>query len=333
MRKLAAVILAAGLGKRMKSKIPKVLHKICGRSIGEYIIEQVNKLEVDRKVVIIGRQGDKIRRQFGDELEYVEQREQLGTGHAALQAEKVLGDFEGDALILPGDTPLLTSETLRMLIKRHRGKNAVATLLTAKMSDPTGYGRIVRNFDGSVRRIVEEKEASLAEKGILEVNVSIYCFKSEELFQALKQISPDNEQGEYYLTDVIEVFTKENLPVEAIQAEDGKETMGINTRIQLAEARKILQRRILDELMLGGVSIVDPESTYIDGGVIIGQDTIIYPSTIIERGTVIGEDCIIGPSAHLIAAKIGDRAIIRSSTIVDREIRADTVVGPYAYLG
>ncbi|MDI6703518.1 MAG: NTP transferase domain-containing protein [bacterium] len=247
MDDLVCVILAAGLGKRMKSKLAKVLHKLCGKEMIRYVVETISSLNVDRKIVVVGYQGEKVAKILEGKAEIVFQHEQLGTGHAVKQVEPILSGFTGDILVVSGDTPLLTKETLNRMIDVHRMKKAAVTILTAVLADPTGYGRIIRRKDGTISKIVEEADATPFEKSLLEVNTGTYCFRSDLLFWALDKITCQNRQGEYYLTDVVEILRKGNR-IEAVRSDSSVEVMGINNRSQLQQAEEILRkRRKMDE--------------------------------------------------------------------------------------
>jgi len=332
MERATAVILAAGKGTRMKSNLPKVLHKVCGKPMIEHVITAAEEAGVERNILVIGYGAEKIEETLEERVEYAYQHEQLGTGHAVLQGADLLRDYDGAVLVIYGDTPLLTGETLAKLLVNHRQKGAVATILTAMMDNPYGYGRIIRNSEGGVVRIVEEKDANPEEKKIREINTGTYCFDSKLLFAALEKITPNNAQGEYYLTDVISMFVERNLRVEAVVADDVLETMGVNSRKHLAEADYYLRQQILDRLMDEGVTIVDPLSTFIHSEAKIGKDTIIHPFTIIEGKTFIGQDCVIGPSTRIADSRIGDGSIIEHSTVLESNLGQAVKVGPYAYL-
>lgn len=274
---VAVILLAAGEGKRMKSTYPKVLHRLCGKPMVNYIADAVRKVRPKRFLVVTSQEGAKA---VGSELdrgvEVVVQDRPLGTGHAIQATKGVLKGFSGTILVVCGDTPLLTSETLKDLTKVHVRSEAVATVLTAKLSRPKGYGRIIRG-DGGIKKIVEERDATPDERFIREVNTGTYCFDSKKLFRALQKIKPDNDQQEYYLTDVIEVLNSAGEKVVAKQAEDETEVMGVNSRVELADAEMILRARINEFFMEKGVTLVHPPLTYIDADVRIGRDTIIYP--------------------------------------------------------
>ncbi|MBU1614134.1 bifunctional UDP-N-acetylglucosamine diphosphorylase/glucosamine-1-phosphate N-acetyltransferase GlmU [bacterium] len=333
MENLAVVILAAGKGKRMKSALPKVLHKICGRPMLEYVLDLLPHFKPLRKIVILGHQG-KVVEEFlkGKDVEVVYQREQLGTGHALLTTKRVLADFEGTVLVLSADTPFLTKEALLELISVHRKKEAVATVLTCEREDARGYGRIVRDEEGLLRKIVEERDAGAEEKAIREVNTGTYCFDSVLLFWALSQLKSDNDQEEYYLTDCIWTLKEKGHPVETVKTSDPNLSLGINSRIDLALAEKILRSKILNKLMLEGVTIIDPDTAYIDAGVEIGRDTIIYPSTSIFGPSSIGRDCIIGPGSTIMNTRVGDKASIYLSFVSNSTISNGASIGPFAHI-
>lgn len=329
---LAAVILAAGKGTRMKSKLPKVLHNLCGSTLLSYVVDAVAAVGVKKTVVVAGHGADLVAREVKGKAEVVLQAEQLGTAHALMQAGLFLRDFSGQLLVLCGDTPLIKAETLSMLVRGHREAGAAATVLTAVMKDPTGYGRVIRDGRGRVIRIVEQKDASPDEIKVREVNTGIYCFEVDGLFDALRRVTPKNVQGEYYLTDVIEMYVKEGRAVEAVVVNDPAEVAGINDRIQLAEAEQHMRGRILRDLMKSGVTVFDPLSTFVDRGARIGRDTVIYPFTFIEGNTVIGEDCAIGPGSRLINATVGKGVSIQYSVVVESSISDHCTIGPFAYL-
>lgn len=332
MKELAAVILAAGKGTRMKSALPKVLHKVGGKAMVEQVLNTVKAIPTKRNVVIYGFGGEAVRAYLGEQAEYVLQAEQNGTGHAVQQAEALLGSYEGTLLVLCGDTPLIRRETLQSLLEMHEGTAASATVLTAAMPDPTGYGRIIRNEAGQVLRIVEQKDGKPEELAVKEVNTGIYAFDSKQLWPALKNLSSDNAQGELYLTDVIGILVAEAKVVSAYMTTDFEETLGVNSRVQLAEAEGILRHRKNVELMDAGVTIIDPTSTYVDTSVVVGKDTILYPGTILQGSTVVGENCEIGPHTRLYNVKVGDSVLIHMSYAHDCEVQARADVGPYVHL-
>lgn len=329
---LAAVILAAGKGKRMKSRLPKVLHRVCGRPMIWHVLSAVRALRPERIVVVVGHGGDEVRRVVGEGVEMVLQEEQLGTAHALLQTEGRLGDFPGDIVVLCGDTPLVRSTTLADLVARHRSSGAAATLVTARLDDPTGYGRVLRGPAGRVLGIREEKDATGIERDIREVNAGIYCFSTGELFELLAGLTPDNEQGEFYLTDVVARMVERGLVVADYPLQDSQEILGVNDRRQLALVEGIMRRRILDRLMLEGVTVVDPGATYVNAGVRVGNDTVLYPFTFLEGETEIGCECHIGPGARLVDSKVGDRVTVQYSVVLESVIEEASQVGPFAHL-
>jgi len=328
----AVIIMAAGKGKRMKSNLPKVLHNLAGKPILNYALDTVDKLEAKRKILIVGYKGDKIRELIGDKIEYVEQKKQLGTAHAVLQTKRLLSDFKGDVLILSGDVPFLSVKTLKKLLKYHQANNFYCTLVSTTLKNPKGYGRIIRDKKGEIKGIIEEVDLSADKKKITEVNSGIYCFNKDKLFQALEKIAPDNKQGEYYLTDSVEILLKEGLNVGNIIVKDYSEILGINSRLDLTDASQKVYQKTLQDLMLQGVTIVDPNSTFIEQGVKIGQDTIIYPFTIIEKDTKIESGSLIGPYSHLIDADIGKGVRVWASIIESSTVKEGANIGPYAHL-
>ncbi|MDA8235806.1 MAG: bifunctional UDP-N-acetylglucosamine diphosphorylase/glucosamine-1-phosphate N-acetyltransferase GlmU [Clostridia bacterium] len=329
---LGAVILAAGKGTRMKSKLPKVLHKVCGRPMVLQVIEAVRAAGIEKMVAVVGHGAEEVRQALGSTVEYAVQEQQLGTGHAVQQAEALFVEFNGAVLVLCGDTPLVTRDTVSRLIQYHQEQRAAATVLTALMEEPAGYGRIVRHPNGTVAKIVEDKDASEQERQIKEINTGAYCFNSGELFSALKNLTPANAQGEYYLTDTLEILQKQGKTISGMVIQDPREMMGINDRLQLAEAEAMMRKRITENLMREGVTILDPATTWIDQGVKIGADTVIYPNTVIEGSTVIGEDCLIGPGARLVDASLEQGVEVQYSIVLESTLGAQTTVGPYAYI-
>ncbi|WP_310794965.1 bifunctional UDP-N-acetylglucosamine diphosphorylase/glucosamine-1-phosphate N-acetyltransferase GlmU [Desulfofundulus thermocisternus] len=329
---LAAVILAAGKGTRMKSGLPKVMHRVCGRPMIEYVLDAVQGAGVEEIVVVVGFGGDLVARTVQDRARVVYQHQQLGTAHALLQAAPVLGNFPGAILVVCGDTPLVTSSTLARLAAAHAEMGARATILTAILEDPTGYGRVIRDGEGRVQRIVEQRDATPRELAVKEINTGIYCFSAPGLFDALSAIKSENAQGEYYLTDIIGQLVQQGEPVAALKVEDPREVEGINDRRQLARMEAYLRQQILEELMLSGVTVVDPATTFVDRNVKIGPDTVIYPFTIIEGNTVIGRNCVIGPGSRLIDVQTGEGVVIEHSVIRESKIGDKCTIGPFAYI-
>ncbi|MBP2098974.1 bifunctional UDP-N-acetylglucosamine diphosphorylase/glucosamine-1-phosphate N-acetyltransferase GlmU [Enterococcus rivorum] len=327
-----AIILAAGKGTRMKSKLYKVLHPVAGKPMVEHIIEQVEETKPTEVVTIVGHGAEAIKGHLGDRSQYALQNEQKGTGHAVMQASALLEGKKGTTLVITGDTPLLKAETLNNLFEYHQGKNASATILTAHAEDPTGYGRIIRDRVGIVEKIVEQKDASNQEALVQEINTGTFCFDNEALFSALSKINTNNSQGEYYLTDIIEILKKEGKTIAAYQMDIFEEAMGVNDRVALAEANKIMHRRLNKMHMMNGVTLVDPENTYIDEGVIIGSDTVIEAGVQIKGATVIGEDCFIGANSEIVDSKIADNVKIIQSVLEKSVVHKDADVGPFAHL-
>ena len=326
------VILAAGMGTRMKSDVHKVLHKICGRTMVEHVLTQVSQVQPEKIITVVGHDAQDVKKTLGDRTEYADQPEQLGTGHAVLQTAPLLADKEGVTLVVSGDTPLLTAATLNKLLQYHTEKGAKATILTAEAPDPTGYGRIVRNDLGIVERIVEQKDASHEEAAIQEINTGVYCFDNQALFAALKQVTNDNAQGEYYLTDMIAIMRKAGGIIAAYRMKNFEESMGVNDRVALAAATKVMQQRINHDFMMNGVSMIDPATTYIDVGVQIGQDTIIEPGVQIQGQTTIGRHCVVGAHSLLVDATIEDNVHITSSTIEQATMHRGSDIGPNSHL-
>lgn len=327
-----AVILAAGQGTRMKSKLYKVLHPVCGKPMVQHVVDQVEKLQVDSIVTVIGHGSEKVKAQLGNSVNYVYQQEQLGTAHAVIQAKDILGDKDGVTLVICGDTPLMTSETIEALFLQHEKMGAKATILTAEASKPDGYGRIVRNEMGVVEKIVEHKDATEAERKITEINTGTYVFDNALLFQALNNVSNENVQGEYYLPDVIEILKQQGETVSAFQTNDFDETIGVNDRVALSEAEAIMRKRINELHMRNGVTLIDPLNTYIEADVTIKEDTVIYPGSILKGTTVIGSECIIGPNTEINNCIVGNNTAIKQSVAHDSSIGSDVNIGPFAHI-
>jgi bifunctional UDP-N-acetylglucosamine pyrophosphorylase / glucosamine-1-phosphate N-acetyltransferase len=304
--RIAAVIMAAGRGTRMKSALPKAAHLLCGKPITRHVIDACRQAGIEDIIVIVGHEAETVMAALGDDVTYAQQTEQLGTGHACMQAIPHLGAGVTDVLVLPGDTPLITPSALQELTGAHRQEGNAATLLTAVLDDPCHYGRVIRHCKGEVLRIVEAKDANEGILAVNEVNTSIYIFDKEPLAENLNDISSDNAQKEYYLTDVVELLNRAGLRVGAVTVENPDEVLGINNRAELAQAAAIMRDRILKELMLSGVTVVDPSTTYIECDVQIGPDSVIQPFTMIEHGTRIGTNCEVGPFARLRGVEIAD---------------------------
>jgi bifunctional UDP-N-acetylglucosamine pyrophosphorylase/glucosamine-1-phosphate N-acetyltransferase len=332
-RRLEVVILAAGQGKRMKSKRIKVLHRAAGRALIDYVLEMSLALSGHAPVMVIGHDRDAVRAHCESRARFALQEQQLGTGHALLEAVKLLGDLDGaDVLVLSGDVPLTRAETLRALLDEHASRGHGVSMMTMILGDAGSYGRIVRSAEGNVERIVEAKDASRAELEIREVNAGIYVFRGEHLAADLASLSRGNAQGEYYLTDVIAMARRRKETVGALVAEP-IEALGVNSRADLAHVERELVRRTIARLMGEGVTFRNPESVTIDATVRIGQDTIVYPFAVIEGDTTIGADCVIGPGAHLKSCRVGSGVEIRTGTVAENSMIADGAsVGPYAHL-
>ncbi|WP_174615340.1 bifunctional UDP-N-acetylglucosamine diphosphorylase/glucosamine-1-phosphate N-acetyltransferase GlmU [Virgibacillus ihumii] len=327
-----AIILAAGQGTRMKSKLYKVLHPVMGRPMVQHVIDQLKQAQLDEMVTIVGHGAEKVAEHIGDQSRLVVQEEQLGTGHAAMQAEDVLEDKDGTTIVVCGDTPLITSDTFQALFDHHEQENAKATILTAKAPTPAGYGRVIRNEKNEVERIVEHKDASEQERQIDEINTGTYCFDNKTLFQALKQVSNDNVQGEYYLPDVIEIAKKANQKVSAFMTADFEETLGVNDRVALAQAEKSMKKRINEKHMRNGVTIIDPDQTYIGPDVKMEQDVIIHPGSIIDGQSVIKSEAEIGPHSEIHNCSVGENSLVKQSVATDSTIGNRVKIGPYAHI-
>jgi bifunctional UDP-N-acetylglucosamine pyrophosphorylase / glucosamine-1-phosphate N-acetyltransferase len=329
---LDVVILAAGLGTRMKSATIKILHRAAGRPIIDYVLDLASDLCARPPVMVIGHQREAVQKAIGERARYAVQEQQLGTGHAVLQAADLV-DSRNRVLILSGDVPLTRPETLRRLVEEHERNQNALTLLTMRLSDPAMYGRIVRDADGNVARIVEFRDASDDEKRIDEVNAGIYLFDGAHLFENLRNLSTDNAQGEYYLTDLLQVIRGGGHRVGAVVAPDPVEALGVNSRADLAQVEQEIQRRVVANLMAQGVTFRNPATVVIDSTVSIGADSVIYPFVTLEGTTRIGEGCVVEPGVHLINVTIGDDVHVKTGTVAeDAIIENDAAVGPYAHL-
>ena len=327
-----AIILAAGKGTRMKSKLYKVLHQVCGKTMVEHVLGQLEEAKIDNIVTVVGYGAETVEQTLGNRTKYALQKQQLGTGHAVMQTESLLGDQEGETLIVSGDTPLFTAATFNKMFEYHEQRHAAVTILTSVAPDPTGYGRIVRNDVGIVERIVEQKDATHEEQEIHEINTGVYCFDNQKLFQALKLINNDNAQGEYYLTDVIGILKNHGEIVTAYRMADFDESMGVNDRVALARANKIMRKRINTRLMKDGVTMVDPETTYIDADVKVGRDTVIEGNVVIKGNTTIGSDCFIGAHSVIKDSVLHDDVKVYASTLEEEEMHTGSDVGPNSHL-
>lgn len=332
MAKRFAVVLAAGQGTRMKSKLYKVLHPVAGRPMVQHVINQLKLLQVDEMITVVGFGAEQVIEKIGHDSEFVVQGEQLGTGHAVQQAEDLLLEKEGTTIVVCGDTPLITAETYQELFEHHESEGSKATILTAKAPNPTGYGRVIRDGNNQVERIVEHKDAVGQELLINEINTGTYCFDNRLLFEALKQVSNENAQGEYYLPDVIEIMRANGEKVSAHLTNNFEETLGINDRVALAQAEKIMKNRINESHMRNGVTIIDPDHTYIGPDVKIGQDVTVYPGTMIHGSTIISSDAIIGPDSEITDCQIGESSVVKQSVVLSSHIGEHADIGPYAYI-
>jgi bifunctional UDP-N-acetylglucosamine pyrophosphorylase/glucosamine-1-phosphate N-acetyltransferase len=338
-RQLTAIVLAAGEGTRMRSERPKPLHLLCGRAMLLYVLDSFAECAVERAAVVVGHGAERVTKTLQEQgpdllLEFVEQHEQRGTGDAVAVGLTGLPDDldDGDVLVLPGDTPLLRSSTIAALVAEHRRSDAAATVLTAVLDDPTGYGRVVRGKDDRVRMIVEEADATPEEREIDEINTSIYCFRRSVLAPALRRLSPENAQGEYYLTDVIEVLHDAGYPVVSVVADDPTETVGVNDRIQLAHAEAVLRSRTNLAWMRQGVTMVDPTRTYLDATVRLAPDVTLFPGTILQGSTVVGAHCEVGPDTRLVDTVVGADCVVEKAMARDAVIGDGCRVGPFAVL-
>lgn len=327
-----AVILAAGQGTRMKSKLYKVLHPVCGKPMVQHVVDQVQQLQVDQIVTVIGFGSEKVKAQLGDTSRYAYQEKQLGTAHAVVQAKNLLGDKIGVTLVVCGDTPLITSETMEALMKHHEETGAKATILTAMAKKPDGYGRIIRSTSGAVEKIVEHKDATDQERAVKEINTGTYVFDNTSLFQALNEVSNQNVQGEYYLPDVIEILKKKGGIVTAFQTTSFEETIGVNDRVALSEAEAIMRKRINEKHMRNGVTLIDPNQTYIEADVQIQADTVILPGSSLSGATTIEENCIIGPNTEISNCVVGKDTVIKQSVAHDSLIGSKVHIGPFAHI-
>lgn len=342
---LSAIVLAAGEGTRMRSSRPKPLHLLCGKAMVLYVLDSLQGLGLDRAVVVVGHGAERVTKKLSESaadlpLEFVEQRVQRGTGDAVSVAltsfpDSDLGDPDDgdDVLVLPGDTPLLRGETVAALVAAHRASGAACTVLTSVVLDPTGYGRVVRGRDDRVVRIVEHRDATDEEREIAEINTSIYCFRRSLLAPALRRVTPDNAQGEYYLTDVVAVLAEAGHHVAAAICDDELETSGVNDRPQLAVAEAELRHRTNDAWLRAGVTMVDPPTTYVDTTVTLAADVTLFPGVVLQGSTVVGEATEIGPGTRLVDCVVGARTVIEATVGRDADIGDDCIVGPFAALG
>ena len=335
---LNVLVMAAGLGTRMKSKRAKVLHELAGRPLIAHVVRTAQTLEPRTILVIVGHQAEEVEQavlaEVGELASFAVQAQQRGTGDAVESARQQLESSGSLVLLLSGDVPLIRAETLRKFIEQHRASAAACTILGVRLENPTGYGRIIRDEQGAFEKIVEQKDASEEERQVREINSGIYCFESGDLFEALKRVEPKNQQGEYYLTDVCEILNSAGRKVEVFLHTEAREVSGVNTRAELAEFENLLRRNAIRRLMIeSGVTFIDPSHAYISPEAEIGRDTIIYPNVAIEGKSVIGENCVIRYGARISNSKLSDNVTVKDhSLIVDSEIASNCSVGPFAHL-
>lgn len=327
-----AIIMAAGAGTRMKSELPKMLHRVCGRPIIDYILDGASAVSKEPPIMVVGHGAEEITEHVGDRAKYAKQEEQLGTGHAVMMAAPYIEDKEGYVVVLAGDTPLIREETLSSMVEYAIEGDYSAVALSTKVDDSTGYGRIVRANDGNFDKIVEHKDATAEERAIKEINASMYCFRVDSLLMSLKDLANDNKQGEYYLTDTLSIIKDQGDKVGVYCLDDYTEILGVNTRQQLSEAERVMRSRINAIHMDNGVTLIDPEHTYIDSGVTIDADTIIYPGNVLEGSTKIGTGCTLYPDNRIVNSTIGERVVSESAVILESVIAPGATIGPFAYI-
>jgi len=334
LSELAVVILAAGKGTRMKSDLVKVLHPVAGSPMLSYSLDLSRNLKPSRLVVVVGFQADLVQERFkAENISFALQKEQLGTGHAVLAAHPLLQGFHGNVLILSGDVPLLTERTVQTFVQSHQERQATLSVMTVELENPKGYGRVFRNADGSLLRITEDKDLKPGEERVREINTGIYCVDADFLFSALSYVTPQNAQKEYYLTDIVGQASAEKKRVFPSLVEDSLEVMGINTRVELAKANQAMKKKIAEQHMLDGVTLIDPETTYIDRDVKIGRDSVIYPNCYLLGKTILGTGCVIEPGCKLANTQVGNQVTIKVSSVISESRIEDHVeVGPFAHL-
>ncbi len=328
---ITTIILAAGQGTRMKSALPKVLHQLARRPLVDYSLRAAAAISDELPVVVVGHGADAVRQFVGQRARFALQEQQLGTGHALLSCEPVLKGQSGLALVISADMPLLTVDTLTRLVATQQANSGPVSMLTVRMSDSHGFGRVVRAADGSVAAIVEEAQATPEQLAIDELNVGAYCLSLDWVWQALRRV-PLSPKGEYYLTDVVGIAVADGLKVQAVVLDDAREAIGINTRVHLAEAEEVLRRRINTAWMLAGVTLIDPHTTYIEPDVVIGQDTVIWPNTYLRGKSRIGQGCTIGPNTLMLDTQVGDRCELLASVMEGAVIEDEVTMGPFARL-
>lgn len=327
---LTGIILAAGKGTRMKSSIPKVLHKVANKTMLDHVIDSLESVDCNKSMVVIGHKKEMVKKEVNRKVNYVIQDKQLGTGHAVMMCKDQLPD-NGDVLIVYGDTPLLTSKTLKKFVKSHKDNGNVISVLSAKVDNPFGYGRIIKDSKGSLVKIVEQKDASNKEKRVNEINSGIYCIKANDLKEGLKSLDNNNSQNEYYLTDLVSILKSQNKKVSSYIIDDNKEIKGVNTRKDLFDVQKIFTKKILEKHMENGVTIQSP-NVFIGKDVAIGQDSIILPGVYLKGNTTIGKNCVIGPNTTIDNSEINNNVEVKNSTIIDSKVETSSKIGPYAYL-
>ncbi len=326
------IVLAAGKGTRMKSDMPKVLHKVTGLTMLEHVFRSVSAISPEKNVTVIGHKAELVKEVLDGKSEFVMQTEQLGTGHAVMMAEEELSGLEGNTLVIACDTPLITGESLKNLIAFHQNHKNVATILTARAEDPFGYGRIIRNSDEEVIKIVEQKDANTYEQAVKEINTGTYVFDNKRLFEALKNINTNNAQGEYYLTDVISIFRENKEKVGAYILRDFNESLGVNDRVALATAEKVMRNRINKGHMVNGVTFQNPESTYIESDVVIEPDVLIEANVTLKGKSTIGARTILTNGTYIDSSQIGEDVVVTNSTIEESSVAEGVTIGPYAHI-
>ncbi|MCG7340206.1 bifunctional UDP-N-acetylglucosamine diphosphorylase/glucosamine-1-phosphate N-acetyltransferase GlmU [Staphylococcus sp. ACRSN] len=327
-----AIVLAAGKGTRMKSKKYKVLHEVVGKSMIEHVVDNVRQSGVEQLVTIVGHGAESVKATLGDDSLYSFQKEQLGTAHAVKMASEHLKDKQGTTLVVCGDTPLITQQTLEALIMHHETNHAHATVLSATAPNPFGYGRIIRDADNHLVKIVEQKDAMSSEQQVNEISSGIFAFDNQILFEKLEEVKNDNAQGEYYLPDVLSLILNDNGVVEVYHTDDFDEIMGVNDRVMLSEAERAFRCRINEYHMRNGVTIIDPATTFIGADVVIGEDTIIEPGVKLAGETVIGSDSIVGQYSEITNSEVGSEVTIKQSIINEAAIADEVTIGPFAQL-
>ncbi|MFH1777059.1 MAG: sugar phosphate nucleotidyltransferase [Candidatus Omnitrophota bacterium] len=334
MKNITAIILAAGEGTRMYSQRPKILHKICGQPMIDYVVNAVRGIGIKKIIIVVGHKSQLVEDHLSKDVITVKQKKLLGTGDAVMSAKSNIG-LDDELLILYGDTPLVTSETLKELLKKHRETAAACTLLTAVIKNPSGYGRVLRDDSGKIQRIVEENDATLFQKVVEEINVGVYFYKAKDLFEALAKIRPLNKKNEYYLTDTISLLIKKNKQIASIRTENNDEILGINSRRELSVASRIIKMCLIEKIVDCGVTVVDPDNTYIEVNVTASKDTVIYPFTYIEQDVTIGKNCIIGPFVRIRrGTTIGNDTIVGNFVELNRsEIGNQCRIKHQSYLG